>query len=200
LLSEAISLVAHPQIRHRGTVGGSIAHADPAAEIPAAVLLLDAIIHAEGKAGTRTIPAREFFRSFLSTALADDEVLTAVEIPVSSTSVGWACEELCRRPGDYPLAGAAAQVEIQDGVIHDPRVVLYAVSSRPIRATAAEAALEGRDPTPSALKEAVNLAVADIIPTANVHASEQYRLRLAKVVARRAIERALAKVGSDATR
>jgi aerobic carbon-monoxide dehydrogenase medium subunit len=191
LLSEAIALVAHPQIRHRGTVGGSIAHADPAAEIPAAVVLLDAVMHIHGPNGDRSVAAAEFFRSFLMTALEDGEVLTSIEMPVSSPQAGWACEELARRPGDYPLTGAAAQVELHDGTIADPRLVLYAVGTRPVRARSAEEILRGAMPEPGLLKRAADEAAAEINPGSNMHASAEYRRRLAKVIARRALERAV---------
>ena len=191
LLTEAIALVAHPQIRHRGTIGGSIAHADPAAEIPAAAVLLDAVMHVHGPHGPRAVRAAEFFRSFLSTALQEGEVLTSVEIPASSPQVGWACEELARRPGDYPLSGAAAQVEVESGTLADPRLVLYAVGSRPVRASAAEALLRGAAPEPDLLEQAAEAAVAGLEATSSVHASAEYRLRVAKVVARRALERAI---------
>jgi carbon-monoxide dehydrogenase medium subunit len=198
LLAEAITLVAHPQIRHRGTVGGSIAHADPAAEIPAATVVLDAVMHVHGPSGDRTIAAADFFRSFLSTALEQGEVLTSVEIPATSPRAGWACEELARRPGDYPLSGAAAQIELYDGTIANPRLVLYAVGTRPVRASAAEEVLRGAVPEPDVLQRAADAAVADVNATSNIHASAEYRLRLAKVIARRALERAIAKGRSRA--
>ena len=114
LLVESLRHVGHPQIRSRGTIGGSVAHADPAAELPGVVLALGGRVHVTGPGGDRTIEAEELFEGFLSTAIADDEILTAVEVPASGPRTGWSVVEITRRPGDYALCGALCQLEIGD--------------------------------------------------------------------------------------
>jgi carbon-monoxide dehydrogenase medium subunit len=189
LLVRALELVAHPPIRNRGTVGGSLAHADPAAELPAAVLLLGGSVHVRGAAGERTIAAAEFFRGYLTTALEPDEVLTAVELPVVNAA-GWDCRELTRRPGDFPLAGAASLVEPAGGV----RLVLYGVADRPVRAGAAEELLAGG----GSVAEAAAAAARDLDPPGNLHATPAYRRHLAEVLARRSLEAAVEMGGARA--
>jgi aerobic carbon-monoxide dehydrogenase medium subunit len=192
LLAQALGFVAHPQIRNRGTIGGSLAHADRAAELPAVVLLLDGVVHARGGGGERAIPAAEFFRSHLTTALEPDEVLTAVELPVSAPGAGWDCTEITRRPGDFPLCGAACQVELGgDGAFTDVRLGLYGVADRPIRAVAAEDRLRGERPEPRLIAEAAKAATADVSRGGDMHASPEYRRHLAEVIARRTIEAAV---------
>ncbi|MGH2945158.1 MAG: FAD binding domain-containing protein [Solirubrobacteraceae bacterium] len=192
LLAQALGFVGHPQIRNRGTVGGSLAHADPAAELPAVVLLLDGVVHARGGGGERAIPAVEFFRSHLTTALEPDEVLTAVELPVSAPGAGWDCTEITRRPGDFPLCGAACQVELgRDGAFTDVRLGLYGVADRPIRAVAAEDRLRGEQPEPRLVAEAAKAATGDVSCAGDMHASPAYRRHLAEVIARRTIEAAV---------
>jgi carbon-monoxide dehydrogenase medium subunit len=190
LLVEALGYVAHPQIRTRGTVGGSVAHADPAAEIPAVLLALDGRVRVAGPAGERTIEARDLFQGFLTTALAAGEVLTAVELPLAPPRTGWACVEIARRPGDYALCGAVCQVTRgDDGAVSDARLALVAVGDRPVRAAAAERALVGGAST----AEAARHAVEGLSPSDDVQASAEYRVHLAGVVARRAFEQALAR-------
>jgi CO/xanthine dehydrogenase FAD-binding subunit len=189
LLVRALELVAHPPIRNRGTVGGSLAHADPAAELPAAVLLLGGSIHVRGAAGERTIAAEEFFKGYLTTALEPDEVLIAVELPVVNAA-GWDFRELTRRPGDFPLAGAASLVEPGGGV----RLVLYGVADRPVRAHAAEALLAGG----ASVAQAAAAAARDLDPPGNLHATPDYRRHLAEVLARRSLEAAIEMGGARA--
>jgi carbon-monoxide dehydrogenase medium subunit len=183
LLAAALRHVGHPATRSRGTIGGSLAHADPAAELPAVLTALDGEVVAVGSGGERTIPGRELFTAPFTTSLAPDELLTAVTLPhQGSRRSGFA--ELSRRHGDFALAGAA--------VLLDPaRVVLFGVGGGPDRALAAEQALDGgADPA-----EAAELATIDLEPVSDVHADGAYRRRAAKVLVRRAVEQARAGSG-----
>lgn len=188
LLVESLRHVGHPQIRSRGTIGGSVAHADPAGELPAVVLALGGRVQVAGPAGDRTVEAEELFQGFLSTAIADDEILTAVELPASGPRTGWSVVEIARRPGDYALCGALCQLEIgDDGAVVDAHLALIGVGDRPMRATAVEEAiLGGASPT-----EAAALAPEGLTPGSDVHASSDYRLHLATVTSRRALTQAL---------
>jgi carbon-monoxide dehydrogenase medium subunit len=183
LLGEALRHVAHPQIRNRGTVGGSIAHADPAAELPAVLLALDGRVHARSGRGERVIEARDFFHGFLMTALEPDEIVTAVELPAAPPHTGAACEEVARRHGDYALAGAVAQVT-RGG---DARVALLGVADRPLRLTAVEQALAGG----ASARDAAQAAGEGWEPVDDPQLSAEYRVHLARVVTRRALERAM---------
>jgi carbon-monoxide dehydrogenase medium subunit len=196
LLARATPLIGHFQIRNRGTVGGSLAHADAAAEYPAVALTLDAELEAQSPRGRRTIPASEFFTGVWSTALADDELLLGVRMPVWEGRCGFAIEELARRHGDFALAGATVAVEL-DG---DDRVTrcgigLLGMDSVPRRGSAAEAVAVGRTADELDALEVGRTAVADLdnVP-ADLHAPEDYRRRVgAQMVARawtRAVEEA----------
>jgi carbon-monoxide dehydrogenase medium subunit len=191
LLAQALGYVGHPQIRNRGTVGGSLAHADPAAELPAVTVALDGTFHARGPNGDRTIAAGEFFHSHLTTELEPDEILTAVELP--ATAGGWDCQEITRRPGDFPLCGAACHVQLDGGSIADIRLALFGVADRPVRASATEERLRGERPEPGLIAEAARAAAGDVSRGGDVHASPAYRRHLAQVIARRTIEGALAR-------
>ena len=188
LLVESLRHVGHPQIRSRGTIGGSVAHADPAGELPAVVLALGGRVHVTGPAGDRAIEAEDLFQGFLSTSIADGEVLTAVDIPASGPRTGWSVVEVARRPGDYALCGALCQVQLDDdGTVVDAHLALIGVGDRPMRAHAVEAAmLGGASPT-----EAAALAPEGLSPGSDVHASSDYRLHLATVTSWRALTQAL---------
>jgi carbon-monoxide dehydrogenase medium subunit len=192
LLAAAMPFVAHPAIRTRGTLGGSLAHADPAAELPAVMLALDAVVTARGAAGTRTIAAADFFTGLFSTALAPGELVTEVTIPPSAPGSAFAFQEIARRHGDYALAGAAAAVAIgADGRCTSARVALLSVADRPVMARHAQLALEGRQPTAAAIREAAEAAAArDVDPPGDIHASSAYRRHLAGILTRRALEHA----------
>jgi CO/xanthine dehydrogenase FAD-binding subunit len=182
LLREAVRLVAHPTIRNRGTLGGSLAHADPAAELPAVVLLLDGELAAVGPAGTRTIAARDFFRGVFETALEADEVLTEIRLPSLPPGAGWAIDEVSRRDGDYALAGAAAVVEPGTGV----RLALFGLGATPLRAREAEA-LAARS---AEWAEVAAAAVEATEPFDDVHASARYRHSVARTLVERVLMRA----------
>lgn len=188
LLAEALPLIGHPAIRSRGTIGGSLAHADPAAELPAVAVILDAELVAQSRdRGQRTIKAADFFTGFFSTALEPDEILTEVRIPRPVAGTGSAIEEVARRHGDFAMVGAAAVVRVEGGKIAEARMVLTGVSGIPVRVTAAETALTGADPTEEAFTEVAGQAARTLSPPADVHGSAAYRRHLAAVLMRRTL-------------
>jgi len=193
LLAEAMPFIAHPQIRNRGTVGGSLAHADPAAELPAVMLALEARFRARGPQGERWIPAGEFFTGILETALGPDELLLEVAVPKSPARTGYAFAELARRRGDYALVGVAARVTLdRRGRCQAARITLFSVGDGPVLAAAAAAMLDGQEPSPEAMRAAADAAAQrDIDPPSDIHASAAYRRRLAAVLTRRALARAV---------
>jgi len=193
LLQEAVHLIAHPQIRNRGTIGGSLAHADPAAELPAVALTLGAEFRLAGPHGERTIPAKDFFVTFLTTALQPDEVLIAVSFPNQTAGSGWSVQEISRRHGDFALAGACVTMALdRGGRCSDARIALFGVGATPVRALEAEAALHGEQPTEAALEAAASTAAAGIgEPIGDIHASSEFRRHLAKVMTRRALAEAV---------
>jgi CO/xanthine dehydrogenase FAD-binding subunit len=193
LVTETMPFVAHPPIRARGTIGGSLAHADPAAELPALMLALDATIGARSRTGARRVPATEFFVGLYATALAPDELLTEVMIPGLPAASGWAFDEVARRHGDYALAGAAAVVRLDAaGRVSVARIALVSVHERPVLAHDAARVLAGQAPTADAIAAAADAAaVRDADPPSDVHASSAYRRHLTRVLVRRVLTRAL---------
>ncbi|WP_420638641.1 FAD binding domain-containing protein [Candidatus Poriferisocius sp.] len=188
LLIEALRHVGHTQIRSQGTIGGSIAHADPAAELPGVVVALGGRVHVAGPAGNRTIEAGDLFQGFFNTAMAECDILTAVELPTSGPRNGWSVVEITRRPGDFALCGALCQLQVGDsGHVVDAHLALIGVGDRPMRAVAVEQAiLGGASPA-----EAAELAPEGLTPVNDVHASSDFRLHLTKVTSRRALTQAL---------
>ena len=197
LLGEAMPHIAHPQIRNRGTVGGSLAHADPAAELPAVMVALQATIVLRSASAERRVPAEEFFTGLFATALEPGELVTAIEIPAPPARSGSAFEEMARRHGDYALVGVAAIVSLDEaGRIGGARIALFSVGEGPVLARRAMASLPGATPTDEALRSAAALAGGeDIDPPSDIHASAAYRRQLARVLTRRALERAAARAG-----
>jgi carbon-monoxide dehydrogenase medium subunit len=192
LVGAALRWVAHPQIRSRGTVCGSIAHADPAAELPAVLVALDGRVRAVGPEGERWIEAADLYRTFFTTSLAADEILAEVELPAVPARTGTACVEIARRAGDYAICGAVAQVSLaDDGVIAEARLALLGVGSRPHRAGRVEAALAGAPAEPGAIEDAAQAADEGLEPLEDIQAGADYKRHLARVVARRALEQAL---------
>jgi carbon-monoxide dehydrogenase medium subunit len=188
LLTRATPFVGHFQIRNRGTVGGSLAHADPAAEYPAVALALDASLEALSPRGARAIPAAEFFTGLWSTALEPDELLTGVAFPVWSGRCGFAVEELARRHGDFAIAGAAVAVAFgDDDQVQRCAISLIGMGSTPLRAPAAEAA--ALDHVDAA--EVGRLAVTGLDPPSDLHGSAEYRTRVGAVLVERALTAAL---------
>jgi carbon-monoxide dehydrogenase medium subunit len=178
LLRHAALHVGDPQVRHRGTIGGSLAHADPAADLPAVLLALDGTLVARGPAGERTIPAGEFFRSIFETALAPDEVLTEVRVPRVAGG-RWAFSKFSRRAPDWAIVGVAAQQ-----VNGSTRVALVNMGPTPLRATETERAV-GQGATPA---DAAGVADRGTDPPADLNGSAEYRRHLARVLVRRALE------------
>ena len=191
LLAEALGHVAHPPVRHSGTVVGSIAHADPAAELPTVALALDAEMTAVGPRGERRIPAAEFFQGPFTTALAPDEILTEVRFPASTA--GHAFVEFARTHGNFAVVGVAALVAVADGRIARAAVAASGVGPTPVRLTGAERALVGAAPGAEAVAAAVEAAMPDVTPSGDVHASAETRRDIARVCLRTGIERALAR-------
>ena len=188
MVAEAVDLIGHPAIRNRGTAGGSIAHADPAAEWPALLLALDGEVDAVGPAGRRTIEAGEFFQTYFTTALAPDEILTEVRLKLPVGTVGSAFVEVAQRHGDFAVAGAGAlMVMANDGSVADARLVLIGVRDTAVRSVAAETILRGASPTDPVLHDAANAIGSAIDPVSDVHGSSAYRRRVAIAVARRAL-------------
>ncbi len=199
VLADALPLVGHIAIRNRGTVGGSIAHADPAAEWPALALALDGSVEAAGPRGTRTLDAGGFFVTHLTTALAPDEVLTEVKLRLPRGRVGSAFVELARRHGDFALAGAAAVIGLEKGgAVTSARLVMMAVGEVPLRIPEAESALAGAPPTDDRLAEAAAICRRAVSPPGDLHGSSAYRSHLVGVLARRALELARRRVGGAA--
>jgi carbon-monoxide dehydrogenase medium subunit len=195
LLAETLPYVAHAQIRNRGTIGGTIAHADPAAEIPAVMLALDARFHLRAPGGTRVVTAGDFFTGLFGTAMEAEEMLVEVEIPPMAPRTGWAFDEVSRRHGDYALAGIAATVQVDDaGRCHAARIALLSVGDGPVLAAEAAAALVGQDPTDAAIRAAAEAAAQrDIDPPGDIHATPAYRRQLVDVLVRRVLPRAFAR-------
>ncbi len=189
MAAEAVDLIGHPAIRNRGTVGGSIAHADPAAEWPALLLALDGEVDAVGPSGRRTIAAGDLFQTYFTTALAPDEILVEVRLRLpAGHAVGSSFVEVAQRHGDFAVAGAGAVLVLEaDGSAADARLVLIGVRDTAVRVTAAEAILRGVTPTDDVITEAATTIQSVIDPVSDVHGSSAYRRRVASAVAGRAL-------------
>ncbi|MEV5850660.1 xanthine dehydrogenase family protein subunit M [Streptomyces sp. NPDC051985] len=185
LLAAATATVADPAVRHRGTLGGSLAHADPAGDLPAVALALDAELVAAGPGGRRTIPARDFFLDYLTTALAPDELLVEVRVP-KRDGWGFHYEKFQRVAQAWAIVGVAALVRRDDGHIAEARIGLTNMGSTPLRATAAEEALAGAD-DPGAVARAAEAAAEGTRPSQDLSGSPEYREHLARVLTRRAV-------------
>jgi carbon-monoxide dehydrogenase medium subunit len=190
VVSRAMTHVAHLAIRNRGTIGGSLSHADPAAELPMMALLLDAEIHVASAAGTRTVAARDFFLDALTVDLATGDIVTEIALPKLPPQTGWGFEEVARRHGDFALAAVAATLTVSGGAITQARIALTGVGSTALRATTAEELLIGHALQPPLTGRAVDAVRAAIAPDTDLHASADYRRHLAGVLTRRALEAA----------
>lgn len=189
LLAAAMPLIAHVQIRNRGTVGGSLAHADPAAELPAVVATLGGRLVVRGQGGEREIAVNDFYIGLFATDLAADEILTEIVLPPKAQRSGFAVQEIARRHGDYALAGVAVHVEMDEA--HrciEARLVYFSVGEGPVLATGAAELLRGERPTAALIEEAARHAsMIDLDPPSDIHASALYRRHLAEVLGRRAL-------------
>jgi carbon-monoxide dehydrogenase medium subunit len=189
LIAAALPHVGHSAIRARGTIGGSLALADPAAELPACAVALGATIQAGRRGGSREIAADDFFRGIYTTALAPGELVTEILVPRPAAGWRWGFEELARRHGDFALAGLAAGARIDAGVVAEARLVFLGVGTRPVRARRAEAALAGRRADAETLAEAGRALDGDLDPPGDVHGSPALRRHLARVLLTRVVRR-----------
>jgi CO/xanthine dehydrogenase FAD-binding subunit len=196
IVAEACRLIGHLPIRHRGTLGGSLAHADPASELPAVMVALEAEMTASRVGQRRTVAADEFFTGIFSTALAADELLTEVRVPGLPPQTGSAFVEIARRAGDFALVGVAALVTLDDGGrVSRARLALCGAGPTPIRAREAERLITGERPEGRVLDDAVEKMVAATDPPGDIHASAGFRKKLARHVGRQAIELAARRAG-----
>ena len=195
LIKETMPYVAHPQIRNRGTYGGSLAHADPAAELPAVTIALGGRLRVQSQRGERWVPAEEFFVGLFTTVLEPDELLVEIALPPLPPRTGWAFTEVSRRHGDFALVGAAAVVTLDEaGKCADVRLVYTGVGEGPAVAREAMALLRGEEPTEEAIREAAHKAAqVDVSPIGDIHASADFRRHLANVLGRRALTQAVAR-------
>jgi carbon-monoxide dehydrogenase medium subunit len=197
MIHEAMPKIAYPQIRSRGTFGGSIAHADPSAELVAASVALSAKFVIRSKRGERVVPADEFFMGLFTTALEPDELLVEVRLPPMPRHSGWSFLEVARRHHDFALVGVAAVVAIGKGTCVSAKLVYFSVGDGPVEAQQACAVLQGQAPTPEAIQEAAEVAGTTDIPEPNsdINASTDYRRHLVKVLGSRALTEAFERAG-----
>jgi carbon-monoxide dehydrogenase medium subunit len=196
LLHASTLWIAHPQIRNRGTVGGSMAQADPAAEYPAVALALGAEFRVAGPGGERTIPAKDFFVTYLTTALEENEVLTTVHVPAFPERTGWSIQEVARRHGDFAMVGAAITLVLDGSRCADARIVLFGVGPTALRVRDAEQIVAGEAPGEALFAEVARKACESLDePLSDVHASAEYRRHLAGVLTRRGLAEAADRAG-----
>jgi len=200
ILAAAMPLIGHFQIRNRGTIGGSLVHADPAAELPAVSLLLGAEFLLRSKSAVRVVPAAEFFLSYLTTAIRPAELLTEIRLPKWPSGEAWAVQEIARRKGDFALIGVALRAEL-DAVetVQKAVIVMFGVDSKPLRMERAEAILKGRRISEAFLRELSGVVAEELQPDSDIHASAAYRKEVGGVLVRRALESALAKLKETRT-
>ncbi len=190
LLAAALPLIGHEAIRSRGTIGGSLAHADPAAELPAVARALDAEFVVRSQSGDRVIPAAEWFEGYLTTSRRPDEILVEVRFPVAARGTGVTFQEIARRHGDFAIVGLAASLTLTGGTIGDARLAFAGMSDLPVRAAEAEDLLVGERPSTDLFEEAARRATADIDPPADLHGSSEYRKKVAATLVRRGLQAA----------
>jgi carbon-monoxide dehydrogenase medium subunit len=197
LLQAAIRHVAHYQIRNRGTVGGSLAHADPAAELPGITVTCEAQIELAGPQGRRSVPAEKFFTGALSTVLGHDELIVAVRFPSWPKSRRWGFDELSRRRGDFALAGVAVYFDLDaDGRAANTHIGVIGAADRPLRARAAEAQMNGTAVDGKSIARAAAAAMEALEPQSDLHASGAYRRALVGALLERTLAKALADKGA----
>lgn len=199
IVCEAIPHIAHSPIRNRSTAGGSLAHADPAAELPALAVALRARLRLQSQHGSRWVSADEFFVSVFTTVLEPQELLVEISLPPLPPRSGWSFQELARRHGDYALVGAAAVVALDErGRCREARLVFLSVGEKPVQAYRAVSLLEGEMPTSDLIVSAARTAARhDIDPGSDIHASADYRRHLGEVLARRTLMRAFDRAAAD---
>src|SRR6266567_4629768 len=187
LLAAALPLIGHEAIRSRGTIGGSLAHADPAAELPAVARALDAEFVVRGPSVMRVIPAAQWFEGYLTTSRRPDELLLEVRFPAARRGTGISFAEVARRHGDFAIVGLAASLVFSGGVISDARLAFAGISDVPLRAAAAEDLLVGERPSTELFDEAARRATDDVDPPADLHGSSDYRKTVAAAMVRRGL-------------
>ncbi len=198
LLHETMPYIAHPQIRNRGTIGGSLVHADPAAELPVIAIALNARMRAQSATGERWLTAKEFFLDMFTTALQPDELLVEIAFPPLPQKAGWSFMEFARRHGDYALIGVATWVALDDhGICREARLVYLNAGNGPIDAQSAADLLQGRAISIEAAEAAAAAADREIHPTGNVHCTPAYQRHLARVLTRRALLQAGARATTN---
>ena len=199
VLREAANYIAHPQIRSRGTICGSIAHADPAAELPALAVALDAGMVLAGAKATRTVGADSFFLSYFTTALAANEILTEVRFPAPANDIAWSVLELSRRHGDFALVGVVAGLAVDPNrqVITTARLVYFGVGPTPIRVKEAEQVLLGQRPEEAAFAAAAQMAGQGVDPSNDIHATVEYRRAVTATLTKRALRAAAQKLKAN---
>jgi len=190
LLAAALPLIGHEAIRNRGTIGGSLAHADPAAELPAVARALDAEFVVCGQSGERVVPAAEWFEGYLTTSRRPDELLVEVRFPTAGRGTGISFLEVARRHGDFAIVGLAASLTLSEGAISDARLAFAGISDVPVRAVHAEDLLVGETPSTELFAEAARRATDDIDPPADLHGSSDYRKKVAAALVRRGLRAA----------
>ena len=196
LMRAALGHVGHRQTRNRGTIGGSLVHADPAAELPAVCAACDATIEIASPRGTRDVPFAQFSAGFMATAVEPDEIVTAIKLPVWPSGHGYGFHEFARRRGDFAIAGAAVLIDVgTDAIVRRTAVALCGVATTPVRLGQAEAALAGRKLDAAAIKAAAAAARA-LEPISDIHAGADYRRHLAEVLTRRALTDAARRAGA----
>jgi CO/xanthine dehydrogenase FAD-binding subunit len=194
LLASAMRLIGHFQIRNRGTVGGSLAHADPAAELPALAVLLGCEFSLARKDGARAVPASDFFLGYMATAIEPGELLTEIRFPSWRPGTAWAIDEIARRKGDFALVGVALKTHLEAGAqVDDAAIVMFGVGGKPQRIESAESLLKGRRLDRGLLRELGRVVAEELEPDSDIHASAEYRKEVGGVLARRALESALAR-------
>ena len=192
LIAEAIRFVAHPAIRNRGTFGGSIAHADPASELPACACALGARFEIASRGGRRTVAADEFFHGMFETSLGDGDILVAAEFPRAGGTSRSAFAELARRHGDYAIVGLAVQADVDRGTLGNPRLVFFGVGDRPMDARAAAAALAGGEVSDASIKAVQEALADDLDPPSDLVGSAEFKLHLARVLTERVLRQLVA--------
>jgi carbon-monoxide dehydrogenase medium subunit len=195
LLAAALPLIGHEAIRSRGTIGGSLAHADPAAELPAVALALDAEFVVRSQSGKRVIPAADWFEGYLMTSRRPDELLVEVRFPAAGRGTGISFQEVARRHGDFAIVGLAASLTLSDGVISDARLAFSGISDVPVRAADVEDLLVGERPSAELFDAAARRATEDIDPPADLHGSSDYRKKVAAALVRRGLRAAADNAG-----
>lgn len=190
VVSLVAATIADPQVRNRGTIGGSLAHGDSASDLPAAMLITEADVTLQGQSGQRTVAAADLFLDYLTTSVAEDEVLTEIRVPVLD-GYGSSYQKFNRRSEDWAMVGVCAVVKANGSTCEDVRVGLTNMGSTPLRANAVEAALRGQELSPENIATAAELAAEGIRPAGDLNATTEYKQHLARVLTRRAITDAL---------